>query len=76
MLFSNTVGLFGTRFLPTHQTSEDTLYISEKYRELSKFGNWFQPNCSFLRFIMIFTVKVRESAKTGTTGTSTSVWPT
>ncbi|KAL4562225.1 hypothetical protein LXL04_034423 [Taraxacum kok-saghyz] len=48
----------GPDFLPAHSTSEDKLDISGNYRELSKFGNWFQLNCSFLRFTTIFTVTV------------------
>ena len=75
MFYDNTAGLFVTRFLPAHPTSEDTLDISKNYRELSEFGNWFQLNCSFLRFTMIFTVLVRVSVKTGTTGTVVPFWP-
>ena len=75
VFFSNYAGLFGTRFLPTHPTSEDTLDISKNYRELSEFGNWFQLNFSFLRFTMIFTVTVHVSVKTGTAGTVVPIWP-
>ncbi|KAL4568018.1 hypothetical protein LXL04_023618 [Taraxacum kok-saghyz] len=28
------------------------------YKVLAEHGNWFQRNCSFLRFTMIFTVTV------------------
>ena len=58
MFYNNTTGLFGTRFLPAHPTSEDTLRIHRNYRELPKLGNLFQLNCSLLRFITIFTVTV------------------
>ncbi|KAL4567960.1 hypothetical protein LXL04_023557 [Taraxacum kok-saghyz] len=44
----NSAGLFRTRFLTTHPTSEDTLDISRNYRGLPELGNWFQLNCSFL----------------------------
>ena len=75
MFFRNTTGLFGTRFLPAHPTSEDILGILRNYRGLPELGNWFQLNCSFLRFTMIFTVSVRVSVKTGTTGTVVPFWP-
>ncbi|KAL4573522.1 hypothetical protein LXL04_020331 [Taraxacum kok-saghyz] len=55
---SNSAGLFGTRFLPTHPRSEDTLCILRNYRVLPELGNWFQLNYSFLRFTIIFTVSV------------------
>ncbi|KAL4585634.1 hypothetical protein LXL04_010257 [Taraxacum kok-saghyz] len=74
VFFSNSAGLFGTRFLPAHPTLEGKLGIYRNYRELSEFGNWFQPNCSFLRITMIFTVMVRVSVKTGTTDTVVPFW--
>ncbi|KAL4569225.1 hypothetical protein LXL04_024860 [Taraxacum kok-saghyz] len=58
MFYDNTAGLFGTRFLPTLPTSEDTLSILKNYRGLPKLDNWFQLDCLFLRFITIFTVTV------------------
>ena len=58
VFFSNTAGRFGTQFLPRHTTSEYKLDISKHYRKLSEFSNWFQLNCSFLRFITNFTVTV------------------
>ncbi|KAL4557372.1 hypothetical protein LXL04_035548 [Taraxacum kok-saghyz] len=53
----------GPDFLPAHPTSEDTLDIYKNYRGLSEFGNWFQLNCSFLRFILANLSKPGQPAR-------------
>ncbi|KAL4582977.1 hypothetical protein LXL04_007541 [Taraxacum kok-saghyz] len=57
----------GPSFLPDNPT---------KCEVLSKHDHRIQVLIVILQFITNFTRKVRESAKTGTTGTSASVWPT
>ncbi|KAL4567310.1 hypothetical protein LXL04_022890 [Taraxacum kok-saghyz] len=66
---SKSAGLFGTRFRPVYPTSEGRINISRNYKVLYEHSNLFQLKSSFLRFTMIFTVMLRVSVKTGTTGT-------
>ncbi|KAL4591365.1 hypothetical protein LXL04_004324 [Taraxacum kok-saghyz] len=62
-------------FLPVNPSKLNKLYISRKYKVLSKHGNWFQVKSSNLRFIVNLTVTVHESVKTGTAGTIVPIWP-
>ncbi|KAL4574459.1 hypothetical protein LXL04_021291 [Taraxacum kok-saghyz] len=68
--FGNLQVCSGPGFLPVNPSTMSKHYLFRTYRMSSKQCNWFQLKSSFLRFTMIFTILVRVSVKTGTTGAS------